>query len=182
MKRIVAALALGLTMTAQTGFALTADEAVADLRAAGFTRIEVKVGATQMKVEAIRGTEKLEVVYDRVSGAVLKSEVETVGAGETTAPGVSVRNRDSDFVRVADRRSDDDSDDDDDDGRRGRGADDAPGDDNGGDRGGRGRGSDDDRDDDKGDDGDDDDSGDDKGDDKGGDDNGGDRDRSGDDD
>lgn len=171
MKRIVAALALGLTMTAQTGFALTADEAVADLRAAGFTRIEVKVGATQMKVEAIRGTEKLEVVYDRVSGAVLKSEVETVGAGETTAPGVSVRNRDRDFVRVADRRSDDDSDDDD--GRRGRGADDAPGDDNGGDRGGRGRGSDDDRDDDKGDDGDDDDSGDD---------NGGDRDRSGDDD
>lgn len=171
MKRIVAALALGLTMTAQTGFALTADEAVADLRAAGFTRIEVKVGATQMKVEAIRGTEKLEVVYDRVSGAVLKSEVETVGAGETTAPGVSVRNRDRDFVRVADRRSDDDSDDDD--GRRGRGADDAPGDDNGGDRGGRGRGSDDDGDDDKGDDGDDDDSGDD---------NGGDRDRSGDDD
>lgn len=180
MKRIVAALALGLTMTAQTGFALTADEAVADLRAAGFTRIEVKVGATQMKVEAIRGTEKLEVVYDRVSGAVLKSEVETVGVGETTAPGVSVRNRDRDFVRVADRRSDDDSDDDD--GRRGRGADDAPGDDNGGDRGGRGRGSDDDGDDDKGDDGDDDDSGDDKGDDKGGDDNGGDRDRGGDDD
>ena len=175
MKRIVAALALGLTMTAQAGFALTADEAVADLRAAGFTRIEVKVGATQMKVEAIRGTEKLEVVYDRVSGAVLKSEVETVGAGETTAPGVSVRNRDRDFVRVADRRSDDDSYDDN--GRRGRGADDAPGDDNGGDRGGRGRGSDDDGDDDKGDDGDDDDSGDDKGDDKGGD-----RDRSGDDD
>ncbi|PJF08976.1 PepSY domain-containing protein [Pseudorhodobacter sp. MZDSW-24AT] len=145
----VGVLVLGLMLPAGTGFALTAEQAIADLQAAGYSRVEVKRGLSQMKVEAIRGTEKLELVLDRATGAVLKREQETVRPGETTTPGVSIRDRNRDFVRGGSA-----SEDDDDNGRRGRGSDDAPGDDRGGDRDDDDR-DDDDRDDD--DDGDDDD-------------------------
>lgn len=87
------------------------DQIVRDLQAQGFTRIEVKNGLTQTKVEAIRGTEKVEIVFDRDTGEVIKQEVETVRAGEDTRSGVEVRNRDRDFVDGS--RSDGDDDDDD---------------------------------------------------------------------
>jgi hypothetical protein len=170
IKKTVVMLAAGLILSAHMAVALTPNEAIAELQAAGYSRIEVKVGPTQMKVEAIRGTEKVELVYNRATGTLLKRGVETLRPGENTASGVFVRERGRDFVRVRasgsasdDTRADDDgmrrgrgADDapgDDNGGRRGRGADDAPGDDNGGDRGGRGRhGADDsdDRDDDRG--------------------------------
>jgi DNA-binding NarL/FixJ family response regulator len=47
-----------------------------------------------MKVEAIRGTEKLEMVVNSETGQVLKSEAGQVRAGEDTTPRVSLRERD----------------------------------------------------------------------------------------
>jgi len=123
------------------------DQIVSDLQAQGFTRIEVKNGLSQTKVEAIRGTEKVETVFDRATGEVIKQEVETVRAGEDSRPGVEVSNRDRDFVGGS--RSDDD--DDDDDRRSGRDDRDDDDDRSGGhddDNDDRGRGSDDDSDDD----------------------------------
>jgi hypothetical protein len=93
---------------------------------------------TQTKVEAIRGTEKVETVFDRATGEVIKQEVETVRSGEDTRPGVEIDNRNRDFVDSA--RSDDSRDDD---RRSGRGDDDDDDD------------RDDGRDDDRGDDDDD---------------------------
>lgn len=171
MKKLTA-LTAGLLMMATTTFAQVTPQALAtDYQAQGYTRVEIKTGPTQIKVEAIRGTTKTEVIYDKATGAVLKSETEAVDGDDNTRPGVSIRNRNRDFVRsstgVRDRgegsgrkgkgrgrgRGSDDGAGDDrrgrgsDDGaghdRRGRGADDDHDDDNGGDRGGRGRGSDD---------------------------------------
>lgn len=133
--------------------ALTADDVIAHLSGQGYTRIEIKTGPSQMKVGAIRGTEKLEVVYDRASGDVLKTETEMVDDRDNTVPGVSVRERSRDFVRERNRERVRDGnpsrghDSDDDHGRgrgsddRGRGGDDHGSDDRGGDRD---RGSDDD--------------------------------------
>lgn len=126
------------TTTTSTGSSST-DDIVRDLQAQGYTRIEIKNGATQTKVEAIRGTEKVETVFDRATGDVIKQEVETVDSGDDTRPGVEIRTRDRDFVDG----SGSDDDDDDDDRRSGR-------DDDSDDNSGSGRGSDDDGDDDRG--------------------------------
>jgi hypothetical protein len=136
--------------TAQT----TTQDLISDLQADGFTRVEVKRGPTQLKVEAIRGSEKIEMIVDRATGAVLKSEAEEVGAFENTREGVSIRDRNRDFARV-ERAGGDDEDDD---------------------HEGKGRGHEDDDDDHASDDDDHDD-----GDDDSDDDNGGDHDRGDDD-
>lgn len=118
-------LAIGFISIGSMVLALTPQDVIADLQAKGYTRIEVKVGPGQFKVEAIRGTEKLEVIYDSASGSVLKTEVEAVGPGENTRPGVSIRERNKNFVRstatlapgatqvVASSSNDDEEDDDD---------------------------------------------------------------------
>ena len=136
-----------------------ADQVVAGLQAQGFTRIEVDAGPTQVKVEVIRGTTKVEYVYDRATGGLLSQETEAVDADDDTRPGIEYDTRDDDFVRVGVGGSHDDDDDGQDD----------DGDDEGGDRN-RGHGNDadgfdddnpgrgqDDRADDDDDDGDDDD-------------------------
>lgn len=162
MKLKSAVLALGFAFAAHGALALTTDEIIADLQAQGYSRVEVKVGPNQIKVEAIRGTEKVETIYDIATGAVLKTETDTVRLFDNTNPGVQIRERNRDFVRVVSRSGDDDGDHAD--GHisgRGRGAsDDDSGDDHGGrsrgasdddsddDHGGRGRGSDDDAEDD----------------------------------
>lgn len=141
--------------------AINTDTIATDLQAQGYTRVEIKKGISQVKVEAIRGTEKLEVIYDIETGAILKREVETVRPGENTAPGVSVRERNRDFVRGRsndddDDDSDDDNDDDNDDNdddNSGHGG----GDDDDDDNSGSGSGGDDDDDDNDDDDDDDDD-------------------------
>ncbi len=170
MNRKIALLTMSLAFVGHAAFSLTTNEVVSDLQGQGYTRVEVKVGPTQMKVEAIRGSEKLEIIYDTVSGRVLKSETEQVGAGENTAPGVSVRERGEDFVEVRSSSDDDGSDD---------GADDngGVGHDEDGSEGSDDSGSDDDGSDDHGGDdhgGDDSDSDDDESDDSDNDDNGGD--------
>lgn len=108
MKRKLIGLTLGFVLAGHMAFALTSDEVIADLQAQGFTRVEVKVGPTQIKVEAIRGTDKVETIYDSGSGMVLKTETGSVESGENTAPGVSVRTQSRDFVRVVVRGSADD--------------------------------------------------------------------------
>lgn len=145
------------------------DQVIDRLQQDGFTRIEVQRGLTETKVEAIRGQMKLEVVYDRETGDVLKQETEAVGPGDDTAPGLQVRNRNRDFLdddgrgRGHDSSDDDDDDDDDRSGHRSGGSHDDDDDDD--DRSGRGGGGshddDDDHDDDHGGRGDDDDSDDD---------------------
>jgi hypothetical protein len=141
------------------------DALVADLEAQGFEYIEVKQGPTQIKVEAIRGDQKVETVYDAASGEVLKQEVEHAG-DDAGRSGVSVRSRDDDFADDGgdgSRGHDDDDDDDGDDDRSGQGSDDDRSGPSGGDDGDH----DDDRDNDHGDNHDDD-HGDDHDDDRGG--------------
>lgn len=54
------------------------DTVVADLEAQGYTGIKVKQGAAQIKVDAFRGGEAMEAVYDAETGAVLRQQTEAV--------------------------------------------------------------------------------------------------------
>jgi hypothetical protein len=137
---------VALALTGPAGVAqadVSTDAIIADLTAQGFTRIEIRRGPNQIKVEGIRGTQELEVVYDRATGAILKREVGTADLFDDTRPGVSIRDRNRDFVRIATAGSSASSDDDDDrnDDRGGRNGNDD-------DRGGRSGSNDDDNDDD----------------------------------
>jgi hypothetical protein len=125
---------------------VTTDALVSDLQAQGYSWIEVKKGPTQIKVEAVKGTVKVETVYDIATGAVIESETERASAAEQGRTGVEVQTRDRDFE---DGRDDDSGDDDDrdDDGSDDDGSDDDGSDDRDDDRGGR---DDDDGDDDRG--------------------------------
>lgn len=114
--------------------AITSDDLVAQYQAQGYTRIEIKVGTTLAKVEAIKDGQKVEVIYDLASGAILKSETEAVRAGENVTPGVKVRNVNDD--KLSDGRG------------RGRGGNDDEDDDSSDDNGGDDSGDDDDGDDD----------------------------------
>lgn len=137
---------------------------VADLQEQGYTRIEIKPGRGVTEIEAIRGSEKLELDVVSRTGKVVKSETETVRPDENTTPGVYLdrdgrgrddsasRNRSSsddssDGYDDSDGRDDDDSDDDSDDDRdddRDDDSDDDGDDDSDDDRGDDDRGSDDD--------------------------------------
>ena len=91
------------------------DQIIGNLTDLGYTRIEIDTGITQTKVEAIRGTQKLEVVYDRATGSILKEEREAVEASDDTAPGIEIDQEDEDFLKIAGAVFDNDDDDDDDD-------------------------------------------------------------------
>jgi hypothetical protein len=149
LKLGVAALMLsgGMAMAA-----LNTEAVVAGLQADGYTWIEVKRGPTQVKIEAVRGTEKIETIYDRATGVVIEREVEVADGDDLGRTGVQIRDRSRDFTDGRGRGDDDDDrgrDDDDDD--RGRDDDD---DDRGRDDDDDDRGRDD-RDDDRGRDDDD---------------------------
>ena len=92
------------------------DQIVADLQGQGFTGIEIKNGINQIKVEAVRDDLKIEVIYDRSTGRILKQEQESA-EGEDIAEGVSIRAENRDFVDGSDDEEDheDDLEDDDDD-------------------------------------------------------------------
>jgi hypothetical protein len=134
-------------------------QALADgLIADGYTYVEIKVGPTQTKVEAVNETTKLEVVYDNETGAVISQETQAAGDDYAGQAGVEIDDSDEDFEDVSDDDSVDENDDDENDDH---GGDDGDDDDN------SGHGGDDDEgDDDHGgdDDGDDDHGGDDDGD------------------
>jgi hypothetical protein len=88
--------------------AVTANTLAADFQAQGFTAIEVKQGLTQIKVEAVKNGMKTEVIYDMLTGAVLKTEVYAVQAGDRISDGVDIRTRDRDFLNDGGNSSSDD--------------------------------------------------------------------------
>jgi hypothetical protein len=140
---------------------------------AGYERIEIQFGLTQVKVEATDAEtgQKIEAIYDALTGTILKQEVYTVAA--PVVAGTEIKTRDRDFLkprnpraeakgdnrspRAEDRPSRNDDADEvedesgDDRGGNGRGRDDRGRDDRGGDNRG-GKGSDDRGRDDHGDD------------------------------
>lgn len=128
--------------------ALNTETVVTGLKADGYTRIEVKTGPTQTKVEAINGTEKLEVIYDNATGNELKREVGTVGLLENITEGVFYDDRSRDFISGDDNGEDssEGSSDDNGDDSSGNGNDDNGGNSggNGGDSGGNSGGNGDD--------------------------------------
>lgn len=141
--RTLSALAVLLMTTSLAQAAFNADDVAAQLTGEGYTRVEIKIGQSTAKVEAIKGTTKLEVTYDIASGKVLKTETELVDSDDNTTPGVVVRTlRGDDNSSSDDDNSSDDSDDRD---GSGRGSD--HDDDRDDDNSGRGD-NDDDRDDD----------------------------------
>jgi hypothetical protein len=175
MKRIFA-LAAMFALPATVSFAaIDTNGLISRFQGDGYTTIEVTRGINETKVEAIRNNEKVEVVYDNATGAVLETEFGAPDADDDIRPGVTVRDRNRDFVRDDDDRDDDGDDDQDDDRDDDNGSDDDGSDDN--DNGSDDNDSDDNGSDDNGgdDNGSDDNGGDDNGsDDNGGDDNGGD--------
>ncbi|MBS4011986.1 MAG: PepSY domain-containing protein, partial [Roseovarius sp.] len=90
--------ALVALLPAMAGASPLTDAKVAALQADGYDRIEVKTGRSQTKIEALRGAEKLEVVYDSATGQVLKREIESAAYDDDISVGVKYRSRDRDFV------------------------------------------------------------------------------------
>ena len=138
--------------------------------AEGYGYVEVKVGPTQTKLEAVKGNRKVEVIYDNATGDVIKSEFENADDDYVGRSGVEIEDTTSDFTDDEnDDENDDDENDDDD-------SDDDESDDDGDDDSDDDEGDDDENDDESSDDDDDegddsadedDDKSDDKGDDKG---------------
>ena len=109
MKSMTSA-ALALLIAAGTASAgTTPQNVIADFRAQGYERIDLRNGTSQIRVEAIRGTERVDVVIDKATGRVLAQEVGVIRVSDNRRPGVRVRDRDGDFVRVG-RSFDDDYD------------------------------------------------------------------------
>lgn len=115
---IAAAFAVWVGVAHADGFT---DSIVANLQGLGYEFIEIQNGIGQVKVEAIRGAEKLEVIYDRATGQILKQEREQAELSETGRSGVQVRDRNRDFL---DDRNDEDNDDHDSSGHGSGGGDD----------------------------------------------------------
>ncbi|MFZ7090276.1 PepSY domain-containing protein, partial [Primorskyibacter sp. 2E233] len=61
------------------------DQVVAQLQSQGFQTLEIKTRNGQTKFEAVRGDQKLEVVYDRATGKVVSQEMKQAKASEQTA-------------------------------------------------------------------------------------------------
>ena len=81
-----------------------------------FDYIEIKEGLTQVKVEAIRGDQKLEVIYDRATGSILKQKLEPADAEKIGISGIEFERRNRDFLDKDDlaRGSKDEDDEDED--------------------------------------------------------------------
>ena len=108
-KLLVAAGAVALS--AQAGHAaVTAEGLISGLQADGYGWVEVKRGPTQFEVEAVRGKEKVEMVIDAATGAVLHRETERADREDRARSGSQVRDRNHDFVDSRGRELDDDDD------------------------------------------------------------------------
>lgn len=91
-----------------------ADQVITALQADGYERIEIDNGPSTIKVEAIRGDRKLEIIYDAITGEILEQESGPVAAREDRAPGVFIDDEDDD-ENDDDERDDDEDDESDDD-------------------------------------------------------------------
>ena len=108
--RLFTVAAMLMASTAMAQAALTSDEIAMEYVNQGYTRVEIDISATHAKVEAIKGMDKLEVIYDLATGTVLKTEHELVDADDETTPGVFVRERDERWFDVDDLNGDDEDD------------------------------------------------------------------------
>ena len=81
----------------------------------GYTYVEVKVGPTQTKLEAVKGTRKVEVIYDNATNTVIKSEFEDAGDDYIGKTGIEIEDTDEDFEDGDDDEDDDEDDAEDDD-------------------------------------------------------------------
>lgn len=91
MKRILLASAAIICLSSAAAHADTFTDAIVNnLQSLNYTTIQIVDAGAQVKVEAVRGTETLEVIYDRATGGILRQEAGTVDAGTDTTPGVQV--------------------------------------------------------------------------------------------
>ena len=94
----------------QTAFSA---EALADAYIAeGYTYVEVTVGPSQTKLEAIRDDRQVEVIYDNATGAVLKQEFEDADDDYVGRTGIEIETSDDDFEDDEDDEDDEEDDDD----------------------------------------------------------------------
>jgi len=78
--------------------AITADDVLASYGTdAGYSYVQVTEGLTQIKVEAVKDGVMIEVIYDKETGSVLKSESQSAEAEYLTKTGVEVRQVSKDF-------------------------------------------------------------------------------------
>ncbi len=101
MKRLMllsSALIFSATMVmAAAKPAITANDVVTAYQALGYTSIEVITGPTQIKVDAIQGQFKVEVIYDAKTGAILAQHSMHTGMNGGT-PGVVLTTVSKDFL------------------------------------------------------------------------------------
>jgi hypothetical protein len=103
-------------LSANMAFAAIDGNALADsYLAEGYNYVEVKVGPTQTKVEAVKGSIKVEVIYDNATGEILKQETEAAGDDYVGRTGKEVEDDDEDFLDGDDDEDDDEGEDDDED-------------------------------------------------------------------
>ncbi|MGV8953684.1 MAG: hypothetical protein ACOH2M_21480 [Cypionkella sp.] len=146
MKRTKNALLLSAALMFSAGIVqaapITLQDVVTTYQDATFTSVEIVETATQIKVEAIQDGMKLEIVYDKATGDVVKREQRPASAKDGDKSGVSVSSDDS----SSDDDDDDEGSDDDSSSHDGSGgSDDGEGHDSGDDHGsdhGGGSGSD----------------------------------------
>ncbi|MGR3342442.1 MAG: hypothetical protein ACU0DI_04320 [Paracoccaceae bacterium] len=65
MKRLMIAVSAALFSATMAFAEIDTDGLVLQLQAQGYTTIDIKIGLTQVKIEAIQGDTKLEAIYDR---------------------------------------------------------------------------------------------------------------------
>jgi len=87
---------LGSTAMAQ----VSSQDVIDSLQAQGFTPVEVKTGPSQIKAEAVRDGQRIEVVYDSASGQIIKQEFGPAGA-QAGAGGIEVNVEGDDFVNAS---------------------------------------------------------------------------------
>jgi hypothetical protein len=103
-------------LSANVAFAAINPQALADAYVAeGYTYVEVKVGPTQTKLEAVKGDRKVEVIYDNASEAIIKQEFGDADDDYVGRTGVEIEDTASDFEDSSDDENDDENDDDGDD-------------------------------------------------------------------
>lgn len=97
IRKLMMSAALALIGTAVSA-AVSTDVVVQSLSAQGFTRVEVKRGLSQIKVKAIRGDEKLDLVLDGATGRILKQSMARTMFLDNKTPGFFVSERQRDFL------------------------------------------------------------------------------------
>ncbi len=95
----------------------------------GYTYVEIKVGPTQTKLEAVKGDRKVEVIYDNVTEKPIKEEFEDADDDYLGRTGIEIETSDDDFEDADDKDDDEDGDDQDDEGDDDQGDDDQSDDD-----------------------------------------------------